>query len=261
MKHRIEFIGLPGSGKSSLYSFAHQFLVQHYPETYSLTRALRYCEFQAINLSRSKAKLLKKAVYILADNYLMSIFPYTRRRTEAYLKFVLDNTDFVNVIYTTLEKANMSLKNKIRISNWFFAELSAYQMIEEYFSDDGILLLDEGYCHRFVSLIACDHTMYSAEMLDNYFKVTAFIPNILFFVKRNPDLCLDTLRKKTLPDYFATLSPGELYERYTFFERRLEDLVNKASSLGAKIIEVGNTGNLAYAKRQIEDNLKRFVVD
>ncbi len=258
MKHRIEFIGLPGSGKSSLYSFAHQFLVQHYPETYSLTRALRYCEFQAINLSHSKAKLLKKAVYILADNYLRSIFPYTRRQIEAYSRFVLDNPNFVKVIYATLGKANMSLKNKIRISNWFFAELSAYQMIEEYFSDDEILLLDEGYCHRSVSFIACDHTMYSAELLDNYFKVNAFMPDILFFVKRNPDLCLDTLRRKTLPDYFATLSSDELYERYTFLGRWLEDVVNKASSLGAKIIEVENTGNLAYAKRQIEDNLKKI---
>jgi hypothetical protein len=261
MKHRIEFIGLPGSGKSSLYDFAYRFLAQHYPKTYNLKKALRHCEFQAINLSQSEVKSIRKAFLMLAETYLAPVFPYSRRRTEAYLKFALDNTDFINLIFATLSKANMSFENKIRISNWFFAELSAYQMIDEYFIDDGILLLDEGFCHRSISLVACDQTVYSTNLLDNYFNMRAFIPDILFVVKRNFESCLNALRKKGLPDYFAVLNPDELYERFVFFGKWLEDVIKKASNLKIEVIEIENTNDLNNAKKQIKEYSNSLVLN
>jgi len=144
----IEFIGVPGAGKSTLIETAKSIFNESNLKAMSDFEAGPYC---------LKQMFLGRIICLVTPHKWQDwiLFALFRRLILLYrFKFALKNKSLCWEVITFVIRRQLSWSDTQAIFRWFFRDVSYYQFFQNRLQPNEILVLDEGIIQRATTLYA-----------------------------------------------------------------------------------------------------------
>ena len=234
-KH-IEFMGINGSGKSSLYLEANNFL------------------FHKLGYRPGPTKLWMS---MISDSRI-------KKCGIDALQLLLDFYNNNNQLFRNVLKANNYVTNyeglipgAQDISLQYFFILCAYYQAIKKISDESWCMFDEGYFSNLAPLV------YSADQMNNNQLSDAILKDIpkvdiLFHIKTDLDKSMERLNKRAsgIPELYRHLDDEAFYELLVLAEKIYDHMAKRARNANILVIPVNNNASMEHAKSQIMSAIK-----
>ena len=186
----IEFLGLPGSGKT----FLKKKLISKYFSSFNIYdyRTL-YFKFKEKNI------LIKIYFFLIKSNFFKKLKKYFKIKTKqnSYLNFFFQKyssnvqtifnknlkykNQLKNIKYL-IQNSNFNDHNKKTFLRWAQEELSSFNLAKSFNKKKGIIIESEGLIQRL--LIYCNKKKNKKKIINGYLN-TINLPDILIIFKKN----------------------------------------------------------------------------
>ncbi|MBW2094698.1 MAG: AAA family ATPase [Deltaproteobacteria bacterium] len=231
----IEFMGLPGSGKTRLHEVARKiieergFAVWDPDQMWNSVR--KYKEKSAANGLTGSVKFVIRVVLNLFPQ-LPQIFRFCRK----HFSFVL------GVLWMILSNPS-AIRTRILLLKYLLIDICQYATINGHDGKTKVVLVDEGFIqHIFTNLAQKLHNRDFQK--GRWYIRNAPLPNLLIYVRTSPETCLQRMQARGFPrrlqnepiDVIKTmLSTGnELFEFVYGIVERISHGMTKAYALNSK---------------------------
>jgi len=210
----IEMLGLPGSGKTTLFRDAIVLLRSHrdvFTEREARISGLR-------QKMRHPSGIWKKCISTLADltgDRLWNLL-WQNHRYAAMLRFIEYYPALAQFIIQAADKwpspSSLPEASKlfhIEILTWTFNFFSTYTFIQESLRSDEMLFLEEGVCQQAYNLIAFQAPAVQQGDLERYLQ-QAPLPDCLILIDTAPEICEARMKaRQRYPLLMQHLTPSE----------------------------------------------------
>lgn len=238
MKH-IEFMGLPGSGKTTLCEETLSILKSMDRKAMSLEEAFVHCLIESLRYK--PFRFIKYFPYIIRKNVIRHYSRTTEREAKSYNQFLLGNPELTQIILTALHDRQTTSTEREKIGDWIFRSFSRYNIVNQNLKQKEIVVLDEGFCNRSISLFVNQETQPNDELVYQYADAIP-APDIVFMIVSKPDICISRMsdRPGGYPGRMATLSVNEKEEFLHNASNCLDIVRNNIENRGSKVINIDN---------------------
>ncbi len=223
----IELFGLPGSGKSFLANALSTTLAQSDIAVLQRSEAVKLClQRKNDGFFTSLVKKLPFALWhrIIHEHYCL----------PELMDFSAEHIEFTSFYHKRLQQSEETTHVIRSIIGAFMMSCVERQLIECYGRDNELILIDEGFCHRFFTLygnlmIACN-----TEDVQQYAKLLPQFHGAIF-VATSPDVAIDRMKSR---NRFPTLLASQTHEAmleilqhgYSLLDRLTNELEQRAIS-------------------------------
>jgi thymidylate kinase len=193
-----EFIGLPGSGKTTVRNvLKRRFLKNDHrivfcEEAYYL--ALR--EMADDPITKGLLAVLPQAV---AAKYLPSLLIKSNGLITSQSRFLADKAELLTLLTQNASFRNLPMENRTEVIEFFLRTVIQFQTIETSRRGDRLVLFDdEAFVQRSASIFVLGpEADFNAERgnIERYFEI-APLPDILFHVKCDTATCLQRMKRR-----------------------------------------------------------------
>jgi thymidylate kinase len=249
----IEFVGAPGSGKSTL--------------SLALVKRLRilgknaYLSDEAISIFLARSDLRKIiSPFLSAGNQKVALSKYFSFIGSWYLlKFKIKHYTFWRIIDQSFQGRRINQEHLQMIRGYFNRTMIYFQFIEEYQLSDEITLFDEGFAHRITHFISELESPDENEIL----KYLSFMPksDLLVYLSAPLEICVERVQSRGLRGRLKNKNSQEVSQ---FIENSICALnigVDFMSTQGISIIEINNTDDLETTASLLEIRLSEISED
>lgn len=209
----------------------------------------------------SKSALKRSLQYIalfLSRKFLTAIFRKTTVEIEAEIRFFTTHADVVSKALTFVNKRDMAPEEKEAILGSLICEFSIYDLGCTSLSSGEVLIVDEGFCHRAISIWGRGATgARDAGELDEYFARIP-VPDILCIVDADEGVCEQRMSRRGYPGLFRKLNWLERREKLSQLSRIINQCAERLTDKGAKVIRVLNIDQ-EDSSRQISDKVTEML--
>ena len=241
----VEFIGLPGAGKSTLMQAAK--------DTWNQLglKALPASEIGPYYLRRTLLGRIiclitptKRETWVLNGIYRRFIHLYR-------VKFALKNPKLAWQVINFILHRPLPWKDKKVILGWFFRDASYYEFYQERLRPEELLLLEEGIVHRATSLYASPVERLDPNQIRRYISALPR-PDLIIWIHTSLDTSVERV-----------ISRGE-QRRYLGKDLRpfiassaeiIELAMQTVKGVGCDIIQINNDETFRKSKAQLHDLL------
>ena len=197
----VEFVGLPGSGKTTLHQRAVDRL-EAFGEPYWTSGTLGESKGYVSSWS---PRFFPRGIV----NALRKVSAKSRRvlsMTEAMLK----SHRLVGLAVWYLLMSRRSVHDKVFAARLFFVALGNYWRVRTHTLADQIVLFDEGVVHRAFTVFVDGRREIDLAAIRRYAHMIP-LPDVLVYLKVSPDVALERThaRPRGLSRRFQGLSPGQ----------------------------------------------------
>lgn len=237
---RIEFFGIPGSGKSSICA-----------ET---QRALRACGFPFLNRVELMEQGLRARNFGLLANLLGSIFPFWRRAVLGFpramndwLQFAVNHGDFAALVHDWLRQEPSDEQWRTAVFHAILTTAFEYQL---FCSVAEPVLLDEGFAHRFFSL----RGYRGAGQPNDAARYAEVMPSTtaVILVETPSAICLTRLKQRSdLPLLFQNEEMSVVETRLSEGATLLSDLAHELERADTPVLRVSGSTNMAMEVERV----------
>lgn len=241
MQH-IEFLGLPGSGKTCFYKkiIKHKSIMGF---DQAIGVSIRTNILKQYNITRVK-RIIKVIKYILRSKMENSMYRFSNYQIKSYPRFLYNYNNLNKYIDKIIAKMQYSADESQEIFYRFFSLCSGYQLINENFSQKEIVVFDEGFCHNSISLLLRGKGLNNEKLIFEYLDYIP-LPDTVIMVNVNVINSEYRMKKRgRYPKPFLNMNKekriSKLKELNVFFEKIVDILREK----GVEVIEVDNNGSL-----------------
>ena len=244
MNH-IEFMGLPGSGKSTIRSLLAESLQTGNTPCLTMEQALLSCMRKRVDgyLFRCLLRVLPPA---LALKYAPLVFTRSALRYDCQNAFIAAHAGAVAAVLASNEFRGASSHERETLLTWFLLTGAQYQLIRDGIGDAVSVLFDEGFVQRCVSLFA---SFGHASPPDRAF-LSSFLdlvprPDLVFFLRLDAGTCRERIlaRQRGLPGRLKDKDREEILPRLESLQGWIEGLADLAAEKGFPITSVDITGS------------------
>lgn len=228
MKYHIEFLGIPGSGKTSVYNE----VTNRYNNIIGLEDVL--WQLMRQKSSDPKKYLLKFIPAIVGKKKAKEIFPYFKDYNESHSQFEASNPELTTLVQTCIAPhASIVLQ-------WMNRLYAQYYFIEHNLQPDQSLVLDEGFAQRAISLFAYEDS-YDERKLVEYINLIP-LPNIIFVIEIPNDLREHYMHigNRNFPARMQHMNRKERYKFYNKAQKIIVLVTNKIKMRGGKVVTIHN---------------------
>ena len=265
MLTHIEFLGIPGSGKTYLLKKTAACLREHGKHALLLDEAV----YQALKTNR-RSRALTVCARILPyrlGRHFLTRFPRTADDV-AYLAF----QRFLQAHPTLAEMVLACHYHQARIAKyldflslfWFFDLFSKYQLVaEEQRSENNLILYDEGFAQRAVTLFGYgDPPPSSFHSLDE--AIARYIENIppprlIFVLTASAQSVESRMKARGYPIRMQSMLPQERERCLTQAAACIKIAVEQLRKYDVNVIEIDNNGTEADLLAQLRQALHAFA--
>lgn len=246
MSRIVEFMGLPGAGKSTLASVLireSSRKIRLLPEREAVIRCLR----------RRDDGMLGNFLKCL-PTFAWEPFLGSRHALEELHLFATGYGQLFQLIFEITGRSDVPADWRQSVLYTFFKRCSERQLLDAHLISHEYALVEEGFAMGALSMACLSAESCRPEDLDNYLSMIP-LPSIVFWVDADPLDCLTRLRQRPKPPLvWEGCSDSELLERLMHGRNCFE---KTAASLERRNIEVYQIPNRSGA---IED-ARRIIAD
>ena len=242
MSIRIEFCGVPGSGKSTLCAGAIHQLRRRGQKV--LDRASMADE----QLRRRDFGLLANTISAWVPGWRQAFLSFSHGMDD-WLRFVVQHPEFAARIHVWLAEAGMSEFWRRAV---FHAMLTTAFEFELSMKGESPVLLDEGFAQRFFSLRgygvktqADDANLYAEWMP---------MPSALILMTTSPEICLSRIQRRAQRPLLMRNEPeSTLPDRFSEGMKLLDGLGTVLERRGLPVLRIEGDGNIEDGSSKIAD--------
>ena len=251
----IEFMGLPGSGKSTLSTSLCRQLNKNGYNTESFRQAVRESIFQSTSLF--PASVLTR----LPENIQKYFYELEMRRSNRYIsEYARISTKFpnlINIINNAITHNKINEAERQLASEWVIKLLARYSIL--YHSQSvpyEFLTFAEGFCNRTPAIYMDHHKVDTRENIQQYINAIP-MPETVILPDVEKDICLSRIDNRTErePWRMQRLSYEEKVEFMTNYQQCLEIVAKCIETSGGSIIRVDNTRDLERVTQNLYNQI------
>ena len=248
----IEFLGVPGSGKTTLTP-----VVAHHLRDRGLTAmtgteagrpfARRTLWGRMISTAIRQPDLQRSALWL---TFVYASIPHR-------LGFAVENYQFVR--YTIKSQLGRPLpRQHLRLIRQHFARMMGdYQFLKRYMRPDEILIFDEGFLQRVIHLYVSDREEPDAASILRYLELAPQSAlAVLVYVPLNT--CLERIYARGLRGRLSGKSEEEVAQFVANAELAVQISAHYLQRMGWAIIEVDNAGDLDASQVSLCEQLDKL---
>ena len=247
----IEFIGTPGSGKSTLIPALEKIMADHDLVARTVVESSRPVVSRTY-IGKGINQLVPSS---LRRQLLWQVFywwSYLSRR-----QFAQQNSSLVSHVRKTQAARKISAQEKEHNLSWWFNLAGNYQFLKKRMKPGEALILDEGFSHRVVQLHASDHEEVNQDNLYNYLNLIPK-PDMLLFIDAPAAVCEERVYERGLWTRFQNKSPEQV-NRYIQNAHLVVNLaVRFLNSNHREVIKIDNSvDNIGKAEIELADKVSQ----
>jgi thymidylate kinase len=237
----IEIIGIPGSGKSTLFSLFKSGLSDQNLIVYDSEEIfLKHEELIYPGYIIEKIRKIPSSYRFYFLRILNKIF----KIEASYIrKFNKKNPELIEFVFDLIKKKHIFKKHKKYLNKWTQYLFSVYEIASNFLNDKSVLLFDEGFSQKAITYF---NSVYERNLnIEEFEKYIHLIPKIDIIIRLNSDksICYERIVKRGLP---KRLEEGSSEEIGNYFDRSvvyIEKACKMLEKQGSHIIEVENSEN------------------
>jgi hypothetical protein len=253
----VEMLGLPGSGKTSLADSVTSSsgatgcgsIVDIREARYLAAREVLRFHWTDATIGLLSGKLRR--------SISLSRYKHSERPFEAYRAFVANNTVVAQIALKTVIDGKASRAEKGQIFNWLFQLFADHLLIEENLNSAAMVLVDEGFCHRVVTLFGYGEAPIDEGAIRRYINSIP-LPTVVFRIETKLEICEERMAQRGYPERLRNL---ETTGKRRVLERCLkciEITLNELKHLNIPVRSLNNNGDLSLAKKTILSELGKL---
>ena len=232
----VEFIGTPGSGKSTLVPVLVKILAERNYLARTIIEASRPVISRTI-LGKGINKFSPKSI---RDPLLWQVF--SGRSYIARKQFSKKHPALVSHVQRTQQARDIPDDELEHILYWWFHLIGYYQLLMPRILPHEVLILDEGFAHRVVQLHASDHEDLDQDNLSTYLHLIPR-PDILIFIEAPAAECEKRIYDRGLWSRFEHKTPKQVSQYITNSHQVVKTAVEIVKSQGWDLIQIDNSGH------------------
>lgn len=253
MDKRIEFIGIPGSGKTTLSNqildklkmenievYSDQYLYKSSVKIYNKNKGLlRYIRFRIINA-------LQKDRYDSISLY--------RKSTSSFL---LENIEIINNLLHIIDET-VPDRRKEFVLKYLLNDVYKLDVIRKYSTFNNLLLMDEGFVHRLLNIFMFSDIERNKKYINTFLQKVGY-PKVLIYITCSPEESLYRMKNRTtgIPTGFKNYEKEELLEILSQMNRSCEKVINTIEE-NVKTIKVDSSSiekDIPFITNSIIENI------
>lgn len=254
----IEFIGVPGSGKTSLCRILVQIFKQSDRNVYNIN------DLKVLYIKKKfKLSILQYIVPQFISSFIyMKLFNFLKIRFKLISKYKNENSEEYNSLNNLIEKCVHNKDHLELVKKWTLSTIIYHQMASPLLKDDDIIAVSEGFIHRTISIfsdVAGNDNL--PQLLNSYLTLAPEI-HLLINVKENINHCLEINSVRTRLIRISNLSKAERKNHILKTSAIKQKTVKAAFLYKYNIWDIDNTRIYKNPKRwksAMEIKLKELV--
>lgn len=244
MVNRIEFMGIPGSGKTTLCNKVYNEL-RNQNKNISIFNGL-YKESIKSYYRKQNTGFLRYTRFLIVNKLLRGNYIPASLYGEVLSQYIIENYSvYKTTLNSIIDKAPS--ERKLYLLKYLLMDLYKWEIIKENSEAFKTVLMDEGFSHRMLNIYMFNNKGNINSKIKNFF-TTIGLPKVLIHVQHDINKSIDRMkiRKQGIPTSFRKYDRKELYNKLDIMNNFSEEVVMYLKNEGVKVIKVENN-NLAYA--------------
>ncbi len=240
----IELLGLPGAGKSTL--------IRIFLKNYRLSGYAAWDDESAlfVSLRNSGFSFLKILPRNLGVIVVQLIFYHTKLKDSCLDAFIKKNTHLLKLILNVLHRSACSDKDKELTLNRFYNLFAKNEQIRTYFNKNEIVIYDEGFSQRIVSLFGYGFKNANEKDIIHYISKIP-MPDQVFIIDTEIDKCLKRMENRGYPKRLRNKSENEILDTLSVCKKCIDYAANYFKSLGVQVCYIDNNRQLKDSYQDI----------
>jgi len=235
----VELIGIPGSGKTYISGLLKNEFNYHQIKVFDRDNPY-YINFKANDISRNKYPFFFSKNYQAYQLIAKGVDHIFQIRSKYYDKFGKQNKNLILFVDEIIKNEIRLLNHRRLVEKWFANVAAIYQMAICSKNQNFIVLFDEGFIQKVISLFASYETsQINYEQIKTYLDLIP-LPDVLFSIHAPISICKDRIFTRGLPRRLTGQSEKNIVKYLETTEKMFNYVIQYLREMGIKIIHVNN---------------------
>jgi deoxyadenosine/deoxycytidine kinase len=242
----VEFMGLPGSGKTTLSKKLVALLEQEGIKALDNDKAVLVCCRRSISGQKS-AKNLLNACMLHLNSWLGtgSVYHIPNIQILAHQEFLLENQELVDLVLQNLNRGSIDDYVKLRIMNSVFQDFSSHQLFKKHLGDDEVVVVDEGFCQRATSIWGrIENGEYARSEMEHYFDLVP-LPDVAMVVEPDVETCERRLSERSRVLLLRNMNHEERIAKLNEIGDLIKEVSLALERKGVPLLTINNSGDIS----------------
>lgn len=249
MGAQVEFLGLPDSGKTTFLQAIRGICRQHGINALSLDEGLYSCikkdlhhrgNLGSASLSRQEGLVRSIAPLAIKSEYFRKSYFYSELAIGAYSEFVLANKELVGLILRVIGEGLADKREQLLVMRMLYSLFSGYQTVTNSLETNEILMMDEGFCHRAVTIWGRIDSRKEEPDLYEYLDLIP-LPTVLVVTKLEPSACEERYDGKKKRGLLKGLKLDDRIAKLSRIDVMIQQILSNLKEKDVKIFTIDNS--------------------
>jgi thymidylate kinase len=240
----IEFIGIPGAGKTTLQTTVVDYL-----------NAQGYCAYSVVEAARplTGRTMVGRAINRLAPPtwrrpLLWQAFYHFSRANR--IRFYAQHAELMRLVWRFQRQRPLSSQDRLHVLHWFYHQTGVYEFLRHRVGPKDVVIFDEGFIHRVVQLFASENEWPDPAAVTAYIDLIPR-PDLVIHPTAPSEVCERRVYARGLWERFQVKSADDTARFFISAERAVNLAVNVIKQRRWPVIDVDNSSenpNVAQAE-------------
>jgi len=255
VKTHIEFLGLPGAGKTTLCRELCRYARSLGCKAFEAEEAL-YVALRRRSRWYSLRRPVKYCSYARGRRWLHEVYSQPCFCCDALAEFLDAHGGMARTLAAILRRPEQ-FQDSALLVKWLVQLFSSYELAADMLKRDETMLLDEGFCNRALSIFGYCSGAADPDQVRSYIAAVP-APDAVICIDASAQTRRSRLIERGLPARLKNTDPARRAELERNFEACLAAAAAALAGRGIPVLHVSNDGSLEDCYRDLHARARRI---